>query len=78
MKKREEVSKLPRRRDAALAVPYKKDEFISPSDDRKFSKAKSFTSTSLKINTLKSSPASAPGFLCLTFAHLKNITNCIY
>lgn len=41
MKKREEVSKLPRRRDAALAVPYKKDEFISPSDDKKFSKAKS-------------------------------------
>lgn len=36
MKKREEVSKLPRRRDAALAVPYKKDEFISPSDDKKF------------------------------------------
>ncbi|HGU2399946.1 TPA: hypothetical protein N7D21_004859 [Escherichia coli] len=53
MKKREEVSKLPRRRDAALAVPYKKDEFISPSDDRKFSKEKSFTSTSLKDKYFK-------------------------
>lgn len=53
MKKCEEVSKLPRRRDAALAVPYKKDEFIISSDDKKFSKAKNFASTSLKDKYFK-------------------------
>ncbi|VEI69587.1 Uncharacterised protein [Serratia fonticola] len=53
MKKCEEVNKLPRRRDAALAVPYKTDEFISSSDEKSLSKAKKFTSTSLKDKYFK-------------------------
>ncbi|MBN1086532.1 hypothetical protein JNO12_18910 [Erwinia aphidicola] len=35
MKKREEVSTLPRRRDAALAAPYKTDELTNISDEQK-------------------------------------------
>ncbi|EPY4663975.1 TPA: hypothetical protein ACNV0U_003000 [Klebsiella variicola] len=53
MKKCEEVNKLPRRRDAALAAPYKPEEFISSSDEIKISKAKKFTSTSLKDKYFK-------------------------
>ncbi|WP_164504973.1 hypothetical protein [[Enterobacter] lignolyticus] len=48
MKKCEEVSKLPRRRDAALAAPYKTDELIKTSDEQKKVKAKKFTSVPLK------------------------------
>lgn len=53
MKKCEEVKMLPRRRDAALAVPYKTDEFIDSSEEKKISKAKKFTSSSLKDKYFK-------------------------
>lgn len=53
MKKCEEVNKLPRRRDAALANPYKTDEFIDTYDAKKTSKAEKFTSTSLKDKYFK-------------------------
>ena len=53
MKKCEEVSKLPRRRDAALAEPYKIDELISISDEQKKIKAKKFASTPLKNKYFK-------------------------
>lgn len=53
MKKCEEVSKPPRRRDAALATPYKTDEFISVSDEQKKIKTNKFTSTPLKNKYFK-------------------------
>ncbi|EJP3662608.1 hypothetical protein NUR12_004302 [Salmonella enterica] len=49
MKKYKEVKTLPRRRDAALAVPYKTDEFTDPSSQ----KQKKFTSASLKDKYFK-------------------------
>lgn len=53
MKKCEEVSKPPRRRDAALAVPYKIDELASISDEQKKVKTNKFTSTPLKNKYFK-------------------------
>ncbi|EJC6252876.1 TPA: hypothetical protein ACIJSX_000914 [Klebsiella pneumoniae] len=53
MKKCEGVSKLPRRRDAALAVPYTAVELISISDEQKKIKTEKFTSTSLKNKYFK-------------------------
>jgi len=53
MKKCEEVSNLPRRRDAALAAPYKTEETTSPFDERKNSKARKFTATSLRDKYFK-------------------------
>ncbi|EDQ6557243.1 hypothetical protein S675_005595 [Salmonella enterica subsp. enterica] len=53
MKKCEEVKMLPRRRDAALAVPYKTDEFTDSSEEKKSQKQKKFTSASLKDKYFK-------------------------
>lgn len=53
MKKCEEVCKLPRRRDAALAAPYKKDELIKISDEQKVIKTKKFTENPLKNKYFK-------------------------